>query len=270
MPESGAARPRGIRQRAEEALAEGADDSALPRVRDELLAVAELLRHQPRLRKTLSDVGVPAEAKSALLRGLLGDRTHPATLSVLALLVADDGLSYRLRPVLEDLAVQAVLVEADRAGTLTEATDALFRFSRLVRSNVQLRRALTDPFLPPERKRSLVEDLLAGQAPEQAVFLASWAATRPGDPTETLEGLADRAAGRHSRVVVEARTAVPLDQGRHERLASALASATGLEVDLEVTVDPTVVGGVVSRVGDEVIDGTVRHKLQLAMELLTT
>ena len=39
---------------------------------------------------------------------------------------------------------------------------------------------------------------------------------------------------------------------------------------LEVGVDPSVGGGVVARVGDELIDGTVRRKLERALEEMTT
>jgi F-type H+-transporting ATPase subunit delta len=69
-------------------------------------------------------------------------------------------------------------------------------------------------------------------------------------------------------VVVEARTAVELDRGRRDRLSRALSQVTGRDVDLEVIVDPTVVGGVMARVGDEIIDGTVRRRLELALEQL--
>src|SRR5207244_10496039 len=108
-----------------------------------------------------------------------------------------------------------------------------------------------------------------GRVPEQAVLLAQWAAARPGDPAARLDGLAERAAARHDRVVVEARTAVPLDADRERRLAEALGRATGRRVDVEVIVDPSVKGGVLTRVGDELIDGSVRRKLDMAVAELT-
>ena len=90
------------------------------------------------------------------------------------------------------------------------------------------------------------------------------------DPAQALTDLAELAAARRGRVVVEARTAVPIDVQRHARLAEALSRTVGRPVDLEIVIDPTVVGGVVARVGDEVIDGSVKRKLQLALEQLTT
>ena len=45
------------------------------------------------------------------------------------------------------------------------------------------------------------------------------------------------------------------------RLKAALANATGQQVNLKVVVDPSVIGGIVATVGDTVIDGTVRTRL---------
>jgi F-type H+-transporting ATPase subunit delta len=258
---------RSARERAERAFTDAAD--ALPRVRDDLLALARLLRTEPQLRKTLADIAIPPDAKRGLLRDLFGDRLDPNTLSLVEDLVAEDVISYRLRQVLEDLAVQASLAEADADGTIGEVADELFRFSRTVDGNRELRSALTNPYLPDERKRALVEDLLGDRAAPATTELAAWAATRPDDPAELLRSLADRAAARRHRVIVEARTAVPLDDDRRDRLAEALAAAAGSPVDVQVVVDPSVVGGVVARVGDEVIDGSIRRKLALAMERLT-
>jgi len=42
----------------------------------------------------------------------------------------------------------------------------------------------------------------------------------------------------------------------------------GRDVELKVIVDPSVIGGVVAQVGDQVFDGTIRRKLELAREQL--
>jgi len=55
---------------------------------------------------------------------------------------------------------------------------------------------------------------------------------------------------------------VPLDAKQQERLATALGRATGKNVDVKVIVDESVLGGLVATIGDTVIDGTVRHRLE--------
>jgi F-type H+-transporting ATPase subunit delta len=44
-------------------------------------------------------------------------------------------------------------------------------------------------------------------------------------------------------------------------LKAALTNSSGHEVNLKVVIDPTVIGGVVATVGDSVIDGSVRTRL---------
>ena len=68
--------------------------------------------------------------------------------------------------------------------------------------------------------------------------------------------------------VAEVRSAVPLTDDQQERLAAALANATGKQVELKVVVDPSVLGGLVATVGDTVIDGTVRSRLDQVKSLL--
>ena len=53
-----------------------------------------------------------------------------------------------------------------------------------------------------------------------------------------------------------------------KRLAEALGTMLGKPVELRVIVDPSVMGGLVARVGDVVIDGTVRHRLELLKEAM--
>jgi F-type H+-transporting ATPase subunit delta len=86
---------------------------------------------------------------------------------------------------------------------------------------------------------------------------------------EIVDELLELTAEEQGRQVAEVRSAVDLTDEQRDRLAVALRQATGHEVDVRVTVDPTVVGGLVVRVGDQVIDGTVRHRLAQLRESLS-
>jgi F-type H+-transporting ATPase subunit delta len=172
--------------------------------------------------------------------------------------------------VLDDLAVQAVFAHAEHEGSLGEVEDQLFRFARLLVAEPPLRGAFSNPVLPDEQKVALVDDLLGNRAEEATLILIRRAVTEPGDPLERIQALTDLAAARRDRVVVEARTAVELDDERKEKLARALSRLVGKGVDVEIVVDPDVMGGVMARMGDEIIDGTVRRRLELALEQLAT
>jgi F-type H+-transporting ATPase subunit delta len=165
---------------------------------------------------------------------------------------------------------QALFSVAEAEGSLEQVEDELFRFGKTVEREPQLREALTDPGLPAERKRAVLQELLDPKASRHTVGLLGFVLEqgRARDLSKIIQALAEVAAERRRRAVAEVRSAVPLDQERRERLAQALSHVTGKDVELKVLVDPEVIGGVVAQVGDQVFDGTIRRKLELAREQL--
>ena len=69
-----------------------------------------------------------------------------------------------------------------------------------------------------------------------------------------------------SRAKVKA--AVSLDDATQERLRRTLEKLTGTTVVMDVEEDPGIIGGLVARVGDLVLDGSVRTQLQSLRESL--
>jgi F-type H+-transporting ATPase subunit delta len=159
---------------------------------------------------------------------------------------------------------------AKAEGTLDAVENELFQFLQVFQGNDQLREKLTDRSLPPEKRQAIVEDLLGQKASPLTVSLLSFivGAGRVGELPEIIERLVKRAAAERQHEVAEVRTAIPLDDDQRHRLSEALKRATGKEVELKVIVDPSILGGIVARVGDTVIDGSVRRRLDQLRETL--
>jgi F-type H+-transporting ATPase subunit delta len=58
------------------------------------------------------------------------------------------------------------------------------------------------------------------------------------------------------------RSAVDLNRRPEGPPGRAISRATGKPVDLKVVIDPTVLGGLVTTVGDTVIDGSIKTRLE--------
>ena len=58
------------------------------------------------------------------------------------------------------------------------------------------------------------------------------------------------------------RTAVPLDESARAAMAQRLSAETGKQVELEAEVDASLIGGAVIRIGDRLMDGSTRTRLQ--------
>jgi F-type H+-transporting ATPase subunit delta len=91
---------------------------------------------------------------------------------------------------------------------------------------------------------------------------------RIADLPAIADALAARAAATRQREVAEVRTAVPLDEATLERITSTLEKATGRSLEVRTVVDPAILGGIVARIGDTVIDGSVRRRLESLRETL--
>ena len=156
------------------------------------------------------------------------------------------------------------MFEVARAeGTLDEVEDELFRFARSFESNDDLRNALTDEQIPVERRQGIVEDLLGPNATPTTVQLVSMVVGtgRGRELPAIVDSLVQRASSAKDLEVAEVRSAVALTEDQQDRLKAALANATGKQLNLKVIVDPSVLGGLVATVGDTVIDGTVRSRI---------
>lgn len=164
----------------------------------------------------------------------------------------------------------AILEVARAEGQLERVGDELFRIARAFESSNPLREALTDPRIPMERKKGVVDDLLGSKTLPLTTNLVAFvvSAGRAADLPGIADRVSARAAATRNKAVAEVRTAIELDAGTIERLTAALNRATGKDVEVKIVVDPTVIGGVVARVGDLVIDGTVSHRLQQLRETL--
>jgi F-type H+-transporting ATPase subunit delta len=81
--------------------------------------------------------------------------------------------------------------------------------------------------------------------------------------------LVDAHHGIEGAEVAEVTTAITLDDEDKLKLGKRLGEILGKPVTLKILVAPELLGGIVIRVGDKLIDGSVRHRLQtLSKELV--
>lgn len=248
----------------ESALQGGADGAALA---DDLFALAAAVDGNATLRRALTDPSRQGEGKRGLAGSIFGGRVSKDAASIVGDLAAQRWAGERdLTDTLETLGVQAVLDAAERHGRLEDVEDELFRFERTVAGNPRLRDAVTNRQADPGARADLVSSLLQGKASPETVRLARQAVLAPRGRRfdRTVEEYLQLAAERRERLTATVTSAVPLEESQRSRLAAALQQIYGKPIQLQMIIDPDVVGGLVVRVGDEVIDGTIASKIDLA------
>ena len=83
-----------------------------------------------------------------------------------------------------------------------------------------------------------------------------------GDIADEYQRLLDNYHGIEGAEVAEVTTAIPLDDEDSLRLAQRITEMVGKPVVLKPKVDTSLIGGIIIRVGDKLIDGSIRSKLE--------
>jgi F-type H+-transporting ATPase subunit delta len=135
--------------------------------------------------------------------------------------------------------------------------------SERLRTNDALREGLTDQRIPVELRQGIVEDLLGGRASATTTSLVSMivGAGRARDLSAIIAKVVEKAASAQGAEVARVTAAQPLDGDQLEALSAALQKRFHHAVSVKVLVDPTILGGLIVQVGDTVIDGSIRTRL---------
>jgi F-type H+-transporting ATPase subunit delta len=270
-------------------------------VGEELAGFARALDRAPDLLRVLTDPAVPVHTRRAVVEDLLLPRVSPETVRVVSYATAAERAT-DLPTVVDELAQRvraetgqaeawpeppagrsanrerlhgyatAVFeeVEAEGQAPLEEAEDELFRLARMVEGSAELSAVVTNPDVPVATRLAIVDDLLSGRVQGLTLRLVRYAVRtgRGRDLVAALDWLVDRAAAERNLKVADVRAAVDVDEDQRSRLAEALSRVVGRSVEVRLTPDPSLIGGMVAVVGDLLVDGSVRHRLdQLKIDL---
>lgn len=122
---------------------------------------------------------------------------------------------------------------------------------------------LENPKLPLEAKKAILNEHL-GRVNPLVVNLTYLLMSRGklrilSDIAQHYERLLDR---HHGLVHAEVLTAVPLHGEDRERLSRRFAELVGNKVIIDSRVDPSILGGFKAKIGDVLIDGSIRNTLE--------
>lgn len=128
---------------------------------------------------------------------------------------------------------------------------------------------LTTPRVPAEQKLHAARELLWGKDPMVlnmvGLLLSRQSIDLLPEIKKEYQSLLDESLGR---VYAAVTSAVPMSTEQQSRLRSSLSSALEKDVVLDVREDPGIIGGLTVRVGDQIIDGSVRAKLEALRQRL--
>jgi F-type H+-transporting ATPase subunit delta len=162
-----------------------------------------------------------------------------------------------------DVYSRALFEAAKENGVLDRVRDELGQFADALDSDRNLQVFLFSPYFSSEEKKDGVRRIVS-DADERLVNFLELLAERHRMPAifrirRTLESMW---AEENRLLPVTVTSAVELDEGLVNDIGKRIEEQTGRRVELSSNVDPDVLGGLQVRVGNMVLDATVRNRLE--------
>lgn len=134
----------------------------------------------------------------------------------------------------------------------------------LIVSDAQLARLIVDPAVSSERVAALIIEVAGAGLGERGANFVKVLAENDRLPLlpeigEQFETLKANAEGTLEATITSAQA---LTQAQIDDLVAGLKIKFNRAVDVQVAVDPELIGGAVIAIGDQVIDGSVKGRLQ--------
>ncbi len=127
------------------------------------------------------------------------------------------------------------------------------------------------PLVRVDEKKKVIEEVFSGRlSKELNNFLKIIIDKRRGSFIQQIKEEYESIVNKHKGIVkAVAITAVPLSDEEKTKLKDKLSTLTGKVVKLANKTDKDVIGGVLVKIGDKVIDGTIKGKLEEMTESLS-
>jgi F-type H+-transporting ATPase subunit delta len=164
---------------------------------------------------------------------------------------------------------EAIFNLAVAQNTLDRTLEDVKKIAQLF-SQRKLAYLLSEPKIAAKRKDTAIRQGLASQVLPTSLNLALLMIQRElVDAMPRLaEELQQMVFDYKNQAIASITTAKPLDERQLAIVKQALERETGKQIIVQTRVDPSILGGVVARIGDQIIDGSVRYRLAVLQQRL--
>ena len=167
---------------------------------------------------------------------------------------------------MEEIAVvysRSLFEAALDADKLDEIREQLGQFADALDGAHELQVFFFSPYFSTQEKKDGLNRAVKGAEPIFLNFLELLVENHRMPAVFRVRRGYDRLWEGHNRLLpVEVTSAVALDDQTVRGIGDRIAEQTGRKVDLSATVEPEIIGGIVVRVGNSVLDASIRNRLE--------
>ena len=148
-------------------------------------------------------------------------------------------------------------------GKLDDVRAQLGEFADAMHESRELQMFFFSPYFSTEEKRDGLDRTVSGADPIVVNFLKLLIENHRMPVIFRVRRGFDELWEHENRLLpVQVTSAVELDSATVKQIGDRIAEQTGQKVDLSATVEPEILGGIVVRVGNQVLDASIRNRLE--------
>jgi F-type H+-transporting ATPase subunit delta len=148
-------------------------------------------------------------------------------------------------------------------GKLDMLREQLAQFADALEGNRELAVFFFSPYFSTKEKQQSLERLLDGADPAFLNFLVLLIENHRMPVIFRIRHEYERMWDEENKTLpVEITSAIALDQDTTESLGRTIGERAGRKVTLAARVDPDIIGGVIIRVGNSILDASIRNRLE--------
>lgn len=153
---------------------------------------------------------------------------------------------------------------ANEQGAMKNFEDQVSTMKEVLEKETDFFTVLSHPSILQAEKIQMVETIFKGKVSEELVGLLVLIIKKGRQDLilNIFEAFLTMAKADRGVISATVTSAMPLKEEQLAQIKANIENNTGKEVELEVTVDQTLIGGMIIKVGDKVVDGSIRGKIQ--------
>jgi F-type H+-transporting ATPase subunit delta len=158
---------------------------------------------------------------------------------------------------------RALFEVASERGSLEEVRAQLDAFADAMGRHRQMASFFFSPHFSVQEKKEALDRVVTGADPALRNFLQALIERHRMPVIFRIRAELDALADRARRVLpVHITSAIALDEGTVSHLGETIGRQTDRVVEVQSEVDPRIIGGVVLRVGNTILDASIRSRLE--------
>ncbi|AGK99094.1 F0F1 ATP synthase subunit delta [Clostridium pasteurianum] len=146
----------------------------------------------------------------------------------------------------------------------------LEQIHELINVNEELNQVISNPKISTSKKKEVFTNIFKGKIDNELLsfLLILIEKSRINELSGIILQVKKVDLEKNNQIVAEIKTVIPLNDSERTSLIDKLKAKYNKSIILKENIDESIIGGVYVRVGDDVIDGTIKNKLEEIKKLM--